>query len=459
MEKNVNKQKTTAPAGKKAPSKSRNTKKKIPRTVQDTLDWICVFENGVFQIEPKKFSKSFRFDDASFKTLSDEEQDRIYESYMKFLNLMQPKEDLFFTFHNKKEDEKQKLSRVLPQHRGDNLNDLRDEISEILQENMKLSRNCISTLRYLTITIESDNVDDAMRRLNTLTGELQNNFKKIADSSLVEFTLAERLEVLNSILNGIEKNYWFIHDERGNVSIDFDRMAKHGYTTKDIIAPSALKFEGSRFLIGERYGQAMYLDGLSNWGDSNIIPDIIDVNFESVFTMHISVLDQQDAIKKIHNQSVNITGELQGKQEHALSNGRDPSFVAMDLKKAKEQVDELQDDIANRDQRLFFMSLCVTHFADDEEELKNQSQTIKNLAAKHMCSIKPLIMQQERGLLSSLPIGHDKLFVNRLLTTESLGVFLPFDEVNQFDDGGIYYGINAINKSLIVYDRKNYPIR
>lgn len=436
-------------------SSSNNKKSKIPRTVQDTLDWICVFGNGVFQIAPKRFSKSFQFDDISFKTQSDEEQNRIYESYIKFLNLMQAGEDLFITFHNEKEDEKQKLSRILPQHRGDQLDELRDEMAEILQDKMKLARNCISTSRYITIIVDADSVDEAMRRINALSGELTNNFKKVANTSLKEMSLARRLEVLGSILQGgDQKNYWFIHDQKGNTSVDFDRMAKHGYTTKDIIAPSGMKFEGNRFIIGERFGQAMYLDGLSNWIDSNILTDLIDVNFESVFTMHISVLAQEEATKKVHNQSVNITGELQTKQDNALQNGKNPAFISMDLQKAKEKIDELQDDISNRDQRLFFMSFCATHFADNDEALKEQSQTIKNLAAKHMCQMKVLTMQQERGLISSLPLGHDKLFTNRLLTSEALGVFLPFNEVNKFDDGGSYYGVNAINKTLIVHDRR-----
>ena len=429
------------------------TKIKIPRTVQQTLAWECCYDNGVFKIGPKTYSKTFEFDDVSFKTKSDEDQDAIYEGYMRFLNLISDEEDIFITFVNYREDEKKKLLNVLPQRKGDGLDEYRDEISDILKHNMRLSRNNISTRRFITVIVTNDNLDAAMSRINVLGGELEANFKKIAGSQLRGLDLAERLEILNTILNGLEENFWFLHDKKGKVSIDYDRMSKQGRTTKDIIAPSGMKFSGNYFEIGERLGQSMYLDGLANWQDSNYLTSLTEVNFESVFTMHINALNQTEAIKRIHNQSINITAELEEKQLNAGKKGYDPSFVSTDLQKAKQQIDLLQEDITNRDQRLFMMSLCLTHFAEDKETLDDQTKTIKNLGAKYMTNIKPLTYQQERGFMSSLPLGHDYLYKNMLLTTESLGVFIPFNEVNQFDAGGIYYGVNAINKSLIIYNR------
>jgi type IV secretory pathway VirB4 component len=440
----------TAPAKSGKPPK----KKALPRTVQDTLDWVACYENGVFQIAPKTFSQTFRFDDISFRTKSQEDQDAFYEAYMRFLNLMQAGEDLFFTFHNYREDEEEKLSRVLPAHRGDSLDELREEMSQVLRDNAKLSRNCISTARYATIIIHADTVDDAMHRMATVAGTLENNFKQLTTEPLHPLTLAERLEVLSTILNGSEPNYWFVHDKDGNTSIDFSRMAKQGLTTKDIIAPTAIRFKQTMFEIDERVGQAMYLDGIANWMDTKFIPDLIDVTFESVYTMHISVMDQEEAVKKVRLQHTSITSSLIAAQDKAVANGRDPQFTAIEVRKKQEQIESLQEDILNRDQRLFCMSLNVVHFADDEKTLKEQNKTIKSIAGKYMCNVNTTVAQQERGLFSALPLGHDRVIcASRKLTTESLGVFMPFDEANCFDDNGVYYGRNPVNKSLIVYDR------
>lgn len=435
------------------PKKNKNGKKKLPRTVQETLDWICVYENGVFQIAPKKFSKMYFFKDISFKTKSDEDQEKIYKNYQRFLNTLQADEEMFITFVNFKENEGDKLASVLPQSKGDKFDIYREEITNILRDKMRLSRNSISTNRYLTITVKADDVETAMKRFANLDGELSKEFKKITEQTLHPLTLAERLEVINTILNSDKPNYWFEHDVKGGVSINFSKMARHGYTTKDILSPESMRFYGNYFKIDDRVGQAMYLDGIANWMDTNFLPSLSSVSFESIITMHITAMEQSEAIKKIHNQSVNINAEVEGKQDERSSKGKDPRFINSDLLRAKEEIEMLQDDILNRDQRLFFMSLCTCHFAENEDILKEQKKVIMDSAAKYMSSIKPLFEQQERGLMTALPLGHDKLYTNRLLTTESLGVYMPFDEVNQFDKNGIYYGVNVINKSLIIYDR------
>lgn len=435
-------------------NKKKQTKKQIPKTVQQTLPYIEAYENGVMQVEPGVFSKTFEYNDISFKTSSDDEQDEIYDHYMKyFLNAINPQEDVIFTFVNGKDDEKLKLEKIAPIMRGDKYDEYRKEMTDILKSKIENSRKNISTKKYITVKTNADSVDKAMQRMFTLGAETDANFRKVTKQPLKEMNLASKLELLNNILNSSEKNYWFEHDVHGATSVDFKKMARQGLTTKDIISPSALKFSDSFFQIGERFGQAMYLDNVANWMNTNFLADICAVNFESSISLHIRAIPQQDGIKMIHNQSVNITAEVMDKQKKALQGGYSPEFISADLKNAKDQIDALQEDMMNRDQKLFYMSLILVHFADSKEELKEQTNIIKNTASKYMSTIKPLVFQQERGLTSALPIGINKIHTNRLLTTESLGIFMPFDEINQFDEGGFYYGINAVNKSIIVYNR------
>ena len=434
-------------------TKKANKKVKIPRTVQDTLDWDCVYDNGVFQIGPKRFSKTFHFNDIAFKTKSDEDQMAIYKAYLRFLNTINPDEDVFITFVNYKDDENAKLASVLPVNKNDEFDNLRKELSTILKNNIKLSRNAISTKRYLTVYVNAETVDDAMIRLKELEGEIERSFKKICNANLCPCSLAERLEVINNIINGDKPNLWFEHSKDGKVSIDLDKISKQKLTTKDIISPTSMKFSSNKFMIDDRYGQSMYLKKLANWMDTNFLPNLISVNFESVFTLHISALEQSEAVKKVHNKSINIQAEIEDKMDARINAGKNPDFINADLRKASEQIEQLQNDILNRDQKYFFMDLNIIHFAENEKILKEQEKMIKNNAMKSMCTIDVLFEQQERGLISTLPLGHNKTFMTRGLTTEDLGVFLPFDEINQFDKSGIYYGVNPINKSLIVYDR------
>lgn len=444
------KKKAAVPTGGRAVGKPV----KIPRIAQDCVPYLEAYENGTFQVEPGVFTKTFRFKDISFKTKSEEEQDRIYDRYMKFLNSFNPKEDMFISVVNSYDSGDEKAATIISPLRGDSLDVYRKEMTSMIKDKMKSSNNNIKTAKYLTVRIESPSVDEAMERLDELSESIEAEYKKFTKQGLEAVDLADRLEVLNGIMNGEEPNFWFEHDATGKVTVDFERMAKQGLTTKDIICPEVLKFNGNNFQIGNRYGQAVYLDNIANWMNSNFFTELSEMSFEGVVTMHIQAIPQDDAIKMIHNQSVNINAEIMQKQKSNTQQGYDSTYMSTDLKNAKDQIENLQEDLLNRDQKMFYMSLNVVHFANNLDDLRSQSGVLKNIGSKYMCSIKPLMMQQERGFTSALPVGIDKTYMKRLMTTESLGVFIPFDEVNQFDRGGFYYGINSINKSLIVYNRK-----
>lgn len=427
---------------------------KIPKIAQDSVPYLEAYDNGVLQVEPGVFTKTFHFNDIGFKTKSDEEQERIYDRFMKFLNSFNPKEDVFISVVNIPESGEEKAASIIAPTNGDEFDVYRKEMSKMIMERMKSSNNNIKSQKYITVRVEKPSVDEAMERLNDLSQTIENEFKKFTKQNLEEVGLAERLELLNVIMNGDEQNLWFEHDSQGNVSVDYGKMARQGLTTKDIICPESLRFNGNNFQIGERYGQAMYLDTIANWLNSNFFTEVSEMSFEGVVTMHIQAIPQEDAIKMVHNQSVNIAGEILQKQKNDTQNGYGDGYLPTDLKNAKEQIENLQEDLLNRDQKMFYMSMNIIHFAKDPDEIKIQSGIIKNIGSKYMCSIKPMLMQQERGFTSALPVGVDRTYMKRLMTTESLGVFIPFDEINQFDKGGFYYGVNAINKSLIVYNRK-----
>lgn len=437
-------------------SLKKKAPKALPKTVQQSIPYIEAYENGVMQVEPCVFSRIFEFQDISFNTCSDEEQEQIYTNYQRFLNTLSPKEDVWFYFVNMSEDTRNKLEHVCPLTRGDQDDIYRKEMTDMLQDKISSMRNSIETKKYILITVEEETVSKAMDRIMQLSTEIENQFKRVVNTGFKALSLAERLELMSVIMNSKEKNYWFEHDSNGNTSVDFTKMAKYGLTTKDIIAPTGMRFNGNYFEIGERYGQAMFLEQIANWMNTNFLSDLTSTNFECVVSMSIKAIPTSEALKLIHRQSVAITAEIMDKQKSAMKEMINPEFISVDLKNAKAQIDALQEDMTNRDQKLFYSAISLIHFAEDKEALTKQSKIIRDVGSKYMCQIRPLSMKQERGFVTCMPMGINRLgtAVDRLLPTESLAVFLPLNEMNKFDEGGFYYGVNAINKSLIIHNRK-----
>lgn len=425
---------------------------KIPKSAQQSIPYKECYETGVFQEADGLFSKTYRFKDMSFKNLAKEKQEAIYSQYQEFLNSLPPNEELEFNFINFPEDAAEKLKKITPAPAGDFLDDLRTELTEIIGDKLRVARNSITTEKFFTYSIRSKSVDEAMKRFLDVDEEMVKGFGGITKEKVEPITTEERLEVLHKVMNGHNESPYFEHDEKGKTSIDWKRIRKLGLSTKDLIA-APMKFNTQTFIMGERYGQVLFLDGIATWLNSNFLSELTETSFESCIGMRIIPIPQDEATKIIKNKNINITADVIEAQKRALKNGYSPDFIPMDLKNAKEQIDLMQEDMATRDQRMFFFSMVYVHFADSAETLKDQKETIRNISSKYMCSLKPLSMQQERGFWAALPLGTYKISTNRLLPTESLGVFIPFNEVACFEEGGHVYGTNPVNKTLIVHNR------
>lgn len=431
------------------PLKSKKRKKshyKIPRTVQQTLPYLVGYQNGTIQLETGRFSKTMQIPDISFKTQSEENQRIIYEDYEKLLNSLHDQEELFFHFANLRQDTSNTLEAVLPAMTGDSYDEFRNEMANMIENKVIENRNNITTKKYATIRLDAPTVDDAMKRLNEFCQTFRRSYKKITKEDTKELDLSNRMYLMNQILNSNKVNPWFQKKDDDNYVLDYESMAKQGVSTKDIICPEGIRFAGNYFEIDDRFGRSFFLDNISNWLNTNFLAELSEVNFESCITLHIIPIPQDEANDLIHKKSINLQVEADNFTDH---NRRVPKKT----QNALDQVDDLQDDLMNRDQKMFYMSLNMVIFADSKDELYEATDIIRTISTKYMTRIQPAYMQQERAFVSALPFGVDRMFEKRLLSTESLAIFIPFDEVNVFDKEGFYYGYNAINKSLIIHNR------
>ena len=438
--------------------KKKNKKKEvtkstqIPKTAQQSLPYQECYDNGVILTNEGTFSKCYAFNDITFKTLADERQEELFQAYQQFLNGLNAQESLSFNFLNIPENSKERLEKIAPKSRNDALDEFRTEISEILEDKIRNARSSITTKKYMTYTTKSDTVAGAMKRFLDVDEELNKGMHRITKEHIRALDIAERLEVLHKLINSDRECLFFEHDEQGKTYIDWKKVRKQGLTTKDIIG-APLKFNVSNFMIGDRFGQSLFLDNIANWMNTDFIAELSECSFESSIALHIRPIETREASRLVHARSVGITGEVVQKQKEALKSGYSPEFIPTDLKNAKEWIDEMEQDMKTRDQKLFHFSLIMTHFADSPEELKRQYNMIKEVASKHYCTMTALTFQQERGFQSTLPLGISRTFTDNKLTTEQLAVFFPFNEVSCFEDGGFYYGINSVNKTVICKNR------
>ncbi|MGO1819899.1 MAG: VirB4-like conjugal transfer ATPase, CD1110 family, partial [Senegalia sp. (in: firmicutes)] len=115
----------------------------------------------------------------------------------------------------------------------------------------------------------------------------------------------------------------------------------------------------------------------------------------------------------------------------------------------------LLEDLQNRNERMFLVTIIIVNTSKKRQKLDNTIFQANGIAQKYNCALKRLDYQQETALMSSLPLGENKLKITRGLTTSSTAIFVPFTTQELFMIGeSLYYGLNALSNNMIMVDRK-----
>lgn len=448
--------------GSKNKSKQKTSKSgvvKIPKSVQDTIPYIAVYKNGIIETDPGIFTKSYRLEDVNFKIATDEEQEDIFIKYMDILNTFDSDIRMQLVLYNRNMDEKNVHDKILIPYNRDNLNEYREEYNEMLKDKMKEGRNNITKEKYITLSIKAETLDDAFMKFAKLDTEISTQIKRITGSDAPPMTTIERLEVLADILNDNTEASSFY--QKANISgknletFNYSWMLKEGLTTKDLIGPASFKFAKDHYEIGDKFAKTLFLDNLPTFMNSNILSDITEINTNMLVSINYNKLRQDKALSLIRGLMVNISSNVVDAQKRAAKAGYSPDLISPELLRAQKEAQELMDDITKRNQSLILTTFIITIIGDTLDAVEKSAEQLKTALGKHMCQIKVLNYQQEKGLSTSLPLGRCDIFTDRLLTSQSAAIFIPFSSQELTQVRGMYYGLNAVSKNLILFNRKN----
>lgn len=429
---------------------------KVPKTVQQTIPYTSIFENGIIELMPGFFSKSYYFGDVNFKTEDEDKQESMFIDYGTLLNKFPHNVTCQITIFNRSTDENEIRNYILLKPKKDNFFELREEMNKVLLEKMADGRNNLKKERYLTVTVQTSDYDAAMTYFNNYDIEIPEAVKNINKSGAKPLTVYERLAILYEIYNmdsiiPFDKKVAKYVDDDGN--FDLKKLNKGGLTTKDVIGPEYIEVKSDYIKLGDNYARSFFLDNLPTFLGANVLTDLTDIPCNMVTSVIYRTIPQKNMIKMVRNQLTNIRGEVIKSQKNATKSGYDPNMISPELKRTSEEADTLLSDITTRNQKVFFTTVVMTVFAKSMEELDRITSQLQSKAVDFLCQIKKLSGQQIAGFNSSIPFGHLFVGIDRVLTTESASVFIPFSSQELNDAGGKYYGLNAISKNMVLYNR------
>ncbi len=414
-------------------------------TAQQTIPYLAMYPDGICKVTEKKYSKSIAYDDINYQLAQADDKTAIFENWCDFLNYFDATVSVQLSFINRGTRSGGAEEVVAIPAQNDAFNSIRTEYADMLKHQLAKGNNGFVKSKYITFSVEADNLNAAKARLARIETDILNNFK-VLGAAARPMTGYERLEALHSVF----------HPEGEPFRFSWDWLTPSGLTTKDFIAPSSFRFgEGRYFRMGRKIGAVSFLEILAPELNDRMLADILDLETGIVVNLHIKSIDQTEAIKTIKRKITDLDKMKIEEQKKAVRSGYDMDIIPSDLAMFGGEAKNLLQDLQSRNERMFLLTFLVVNMADTKRKLENDIFAAAGIAQKYNCALTRLDYQQEAGLLSSVPIGENLIPIQRGLTTSSTAIFIPFITQELFQRGAaLYYGLNALSSNMILCDRK-----
>lgn len=419
----------------------------VPATAQQTIPYLRMHPDGICQATDALYTKTIQFQDINYQLAQNEDKTAIFDGWCDYLNYFDSSIRFQFSFLNLSASIEEFEQSILIPDQNDDFDDIREEYANMLRGQLAKGNNGLSKTKFITFGIEAENLRTAKPRLERIENDLLNSFKRLGVAA-EPLSGKDRLKLLHSIyhLDGQERFLF-----------DWDWLPLSGLSTKDYIAPSSFDFSESRnFRMGRKHCSVSFLQILAPELNDRMLADFLSMDNSLVVTLHIQSIDQTSAIKTIKRKITDLDRMKIEEQKKAVRSGYDMDIIPSDLATYGGEAKKLLQDLQSHNERMFLVTFLIMNTADGKQTLDNNIFQAQGIAQKYNCQLVRLDFQQESGLNSSLPLGHNQIEIQRGLTTSSTAIFVPFTTQELFQREGepLYYGLNALSNNLIMVDRK-----
>lgn len=214
----------------------------------------------------------------------------------------------------------------------------------------------------------------------------------------------------------------------------------------DIISYAGMKEQPDYLQIDRQFRRTIFLSGYPFTAEVGWLDALTHLNRDIDVSYHVEQADSNEALKKLEKK---IT-QLESMKRTKL---RDGGIIGSEITDPLDSAVELRAGIRRGQQKLFHVSVYATLIADSLEELDNITDSLKSSLNARLFYAKAAQYQQIEGLQSTLPRGENILAQRRNLDSETAALTFPFVSSELVQPGGILYGINNSNNSLVIIDR------
>ncbi len=124
-------------------------------TVQNTIPYMTMFQDGICQVSENFYSATVQFYEANYSLAEFDEQNDIFSKYCDLFNSFDNTIHFQLTFENQNRSKEKLVESIQIPEQEDAFNEIRREYSQMLTDKLLSGSNGQSTRKFLTFGIES----------------------------------------------------------------------------------------------------------------------------------------------------------------------------------------------------------------------------------------------------------------------------------------------------------------
>ncbi|MDD3417860.1 MAG: DUF87 domain-containing protein, partial [Lachnospiraceae bacterium] len=415
---------------------------KSPKSIQETIEIMAVAENGIFEVAKNRYSKCYRFQDINYTTTNEDEQIDIFERYCKFLNSLDC--NFKITINNKNKNMEDLKQYVLLKYVDDGYDNFRKVYNDIIEAKILEGRQGIEQERYLTLTIERKNFEEAKAQFATLEATLRKAFNELG-ADIVALSGNERLKILHDFYHLGNENSW---------DFDIKESKKIGRDFKNDLSNGMIKYFPDSFEDECKFCKALFIKKYPSSLSDRFLNEITSLPVHSIVSIDVVPVPKDLTTKVLQKKYLGIESDIIKQQRVRNKNNDFSSDISYAKRTEKKEIETIMDDVRENDQCLYYVAVTIVLMADSKKELESISETVETIGKRNSCTIDVHYLKQREALNTALPIGVRQVETMRTMLTQSLAVLMPFNVQELNDTGGNYYGINQVSKNINIGNRK-----
>ena len=398
-------------------------------SAQDTLPFRQMYPDGLCKLDDHTWSKCIEFEDVNYQLAKPDDQTAIFEALCDMYNAHDASIGMQLSLVSRRMNREDFVKRIEIAAQGDHFDHIRELYTQMLRKQLERGNNGLIKTKYLTLTIEARDSKTARARFSRIVMDALNHFK-VMGALAKELGGKEWLEMLHGIL----------HPDGERFAFEWSWLAPSGLSVQDFIAPSSFRFgEARKFTMADKFCAVSFLQISAPEMDDRMLTELLDTDSGLLVSLHIRSMNQNEAIKTVKRKITDIDSMKIDAQKKAVREGFDMDIIPTDLATYAGEAKNILRDLQSRNERMFQMTFLVVNFADSKQKLENDLLRAASVAQKYNCSLVRLDFQQEDGFVSALPLGVNRIKIQRGLTTSAVAVFVPFTTQEIFHGGEALY--------------------